>query len=210
MHYVQAYISNISFPTSLDEVYSNAHLFNMEMILGCDFYNLLDNENYMDFDNIEKYESRKTVWTAPKWCKGEDIVLFMHAKTAKSKISAMKTELLANRSSYSNDAFWTMMNALIRAKKIYDINGGKIFAIGRINGTPIYDPADTEQQHWKSKIYAPIDNIFLLEKPIDISEFNTEITISMQSSITPLFGEQFTYLKKLILKKNQISMTRIG
>ena len=87
----------------------------------------------------------------------------------------MKTQLLSNRSRYSNDAFWIMMNALIRAKKIYEMYGGKIFAIGRINGTPIYDPADTEQQHWKSKIYAPIDNIFLLEKPIDISEFHTEI-----------------------------------
>ena len=204
MHYVQAYISNISFPTSLDEVYSYAHLFNMEMILGCDFYNLLNDENYMDFGNVEKYESRKTEWTAPKWCKDGDIVLFMHSKTANARISAMKTQLLSNRSRYSNDAFWIMMNALIRAKKIYAMYGGKIFAIGRINGTPIYDPADTEQQHWKSKIYAPIDNIFLLEKPIDISEFHTEIMVSRQSSITPVFGEQYTYLKKLILNKNPI------
>lgn len=204
MYYVQAYISNISFPTSLDEVYSFAHLFNMEMILGCDFYNLLDDENFMDFENVEKYESRKNEWTAPKWCKGGDIVLFMHSKTANARISAMKTELLLNKSSYSNDGFWTIMNALIRAKKIYEMYGGKIFAIGRINGTPIYNPADTEQQHWKSKIYAPIDSIFLLEKPIDISEFNTEIMVSRQSSITPVFGEQFAFLKKLILKKNPI------
>ena len=204
MFYVQAYISNISFPTSLDEVYSYAHLFNMEMILGCDFYNLLNDENYMDLDNIEKYESRRTEWTAPKWCKGGDIVLFMHSKTANSRISAMKTKLLSNRSCYTNDAFWIMMNALTRAKKIYEIYGGKIFAIGRINGSPVYDPADTDQQHWKSKIYAPIDDIFLLEKPIDISEFHTEIMVSRQSSITPVFGEQFTYLKKLILKKNPI------
>ncbi|MBR1457773.1 MAG: hypothetical protein IJ595_00135 [Oscillospiraceae bacterium] len=103
MHYVQAYISNISFPTSLDEVYSYAHLFNMEMILGCDFYNLLNDENYMDFGNVEKYESRKTEWTAPKWCKDGDIVLFMHSKTANARISAMKTQLLSNRSRYSPD-----------------------------------------------------------------------------------------------------------
>ena len=204
MHYVQAYISNISFPTSLDEVYSYAHLFNMEMILGCDFYNLLNDENYMDFGNIEKHESRKTEWTAPKWCKGGDIVLFMHSKTANARISSMKTQLLSNRDCYTDNAFWVMMNALIRAKKIHDIYGGKIFAVGRINGTPIYDPSENDQLHWKSKIYAPINSIFLLEKPIDISEFHTVIMVSRQSSITPVFGEQFTYLKELILKKNPI------
>lgn len=204
MYNVQAYISNISFPTTLDEVYSYAHLFNMEMILGCDFYNLLNDENYMDFDDVEKYESRKTEWTAPKWCKGGDIVLFMHSKTANAKISAMKTSLLLNRNNYSNNAFWLMMNALTRAKKIYDTYGGKIFAVGKINGTPIYEPSDNLQQHWKSRIYAQIDDVFLLEKPIDISEFNTVIMVSRQSSITPVFGEQFTFLKELILKKNPI------
>ena len=204
MYYVQAYISNISFPTSLDEVYSYAHLFNMEMILGCDFYNLLNDKNYLDIDNVEKYESRSTEWTAPKWCKDGDIVLFMHSKTANARISSMKTKLLSNRDCYTDNAFWLMMNALIRAKKIYDIYGGKIFAVGRIKGTPIYDSAENDQLHWKSKIYAPINSIFLLEKPIDISEFNNVIMVSRQSSITPVFGEQFTYLKELILKKNPI------
>ena len=88
-----------------------------------------------------------------------------------------------------------MMNALIRAKKIYEMYGGKIFAIGRINGVPIYDPADTERQHWKSKIYAPIDNIFLLEKPIDISEFHIEIMVSRQSSIV-IFKKSDIHLSK--------------
>ncbi len=33
MNFVQAYISNISFPDSLDEVYDYAHFFNMEAIM---------------------------------------------------------------------------------------------------------------------------------------------------------------------------------
>ena len=73
MNYVQAYISNISFPNSLDEVYNYAHFFNMEAIIrGGD-----DGE----------YEDRETAWTAPKWCKKGDIVFFMHAKYANSKIT---------------------------------------------------------------------------------------------------------------------------
>lgn len=31
------------------------------------------------------------------------------------------------------------MNALIRAKKIHEIYGGKIFAIGKISGNPAYE-----------------------------------------------------------------------
>ena len=111
MNYVQAYISNISFPNSLDEVYNYAHFFNMEAIIrGGD-----DGE----------YEDRETAWTAPKWCKKGDIVFFMHAKYANSKISKLKNELLSSRERYSNSAFWTIMNALIRAKKIHEIYGGK-------------------------------------------------------------------------------------
>lgn len=190
MNYVQAYISNISFPNSLDEVYDYAHSFDMdEIIRGGD-------------DGI--YEDRKTSWTAPKWCKKGDIVFFMHAKTANTKIHRLKKELLNYKDLYSNSAFWTRMNALIRAKKIYDIYGGKIFAIGKISGEPTYEETDNENLHWKSKIYASIDDIFLLENPIDISEFNAEIMVSRQSSITPVFGEKFDFIKNLILKKNNI------
>ena len=192
MFYVQSYISNVSFPTTLDEVYDFARSFNLETLLGCDF-------DRMEFD----YEKRTNLWTAPKWCKKGDIVFFMHAKTAFQKIARLRKQLLSERSNYTNDEFWLMMNALIRAKKLYNIYGGKIFAIGRISGEVEYDPSDVEY-HWKSNIYAPIDSIFLLETPIDISEFNQKIIISRQSSITPLFGEDFEFVKNLILSKNTV------
>lgn len=190
MNFVQAYISNISFPDSLDEVYDYAHFFNMEAI--------------MRSGDDGGYEDRETSWTAPKWCKKGDIVFFMHAKTANRKISKLKNELLSNREWYPNSDFWTIMNALIRAKKIHDIYGGKIFAIGKISGNPVYEKMDNENLHWRSNIYAPIDDIFLLENLIDISEFSAEIEISKQSSITPVLGEEFGFIKNLILKKNNI------
>lgn len=96
------------------------------------------------------------------------------------------------------------MNALIRAKKMHDIYGGKIFAIGKISGNPAYEKMDNENLHWKSNIYAPIEDIFLLENLIDISEFSIEIEVSRQSSITPVFGEKFDFIKNLILQKNSI------
>ena len=66
MKYVQAYISNISFPTSLGELYSYARLFNMEMLLGCDYYCLLDDNNHLDFNDRKKYENRISKNTS-KW-----------------------------------------------------------------------------------------------------------------------------------------------
>ena len=72
MKFVQAYISNISFPDSLDEVRDYANFFDIETILTG--------------GNEDGYEEREVEWTAPKWCKKGDVVFFMHAKTANSKI----------------------------------------------------------------------------------------------------------------------------
>ncbi len=194
MKYVQSFISNISFPTSIDELFGYARLFNIEMILGSS-----------PPDEGEEYTSRKNEWTAPKWCKRDDIVFFMHSKTANARISALKTELIARECDFDNDTFWLMMNSLFRAKQLHTLYGGKIFAIAKISGALTYhNESDYDTLHWKSRIYAPIDSIFLLQRPIDISEFNNEIKVSRQSSITPVFGSQFDYLKSLILRKNHI------
>ena len=192
MLYVQSYISNVSFPTALDEVEKNARAFDIETLLGCEFEGRCP-------DNTK----RIIPWTAPRWCKNGDVVFFMHAKTAVNKINYLRKLLLSERQDYSNNQFWLMMNALIRAKKLYNLYGGKIFAIGRVSGNVEYISME-EERHWRSNIYAPIDSIFLLETPIDMSEFKQKITISGQSSITPLFGEDFEFIKNLILSKNAV------
>ncbi|MGN0689565.1 MAG: hypothetical protein ACI4KH_03990, partial [Oscillospiraceae bacterium] len=138
MNYVQAFISNISFPTSLDELYGYVHLFDVEKILGCDYFSFIDDNNYYDDSDSKVYESRECFWTAPKWCKKGDIVFFMHSKTADATISRLKTELNNNRERLSPDYFWTMMNSLFRAKKLHDIYGGTIFAIGKVSDAPNY------------------------------------------------------------------------
>lgn len=44
----------------------------------------------------------------------------------------------------------------------------------------------------------------MLDNPIDLSEFNAKIFISRQSSITPVLGEDYRFLKQIILSKNPI------
>lgn len=205
MNFVQAFITNISFPTSLDELYRYVHLFDIEKILGCDYFTFIDADNYFDDSDPKIYESRVTSWTAPKWSKKGDIVFFMHSKTTNTTISRLKTELISNRDSLSPDYFWTMMNSLFRAKKLHSVYGGKIFAIGKVSNSPeYYQPASDDKHHWNGRIYAPIDSIFLLENPIDISEFNSKIMVSRRSSITSVSGDNFEFLKNIILKKNRV------
>ena len=191
MNYVQAFINNISFPTNLDGLEQFAELFDIERILGLDYF---------------AADKRYSEFTAPKWCKKGDIVFFMHSKTASSRISALKTELISRRESLENDYFWILMNSLFRAKQLHNSYGGKIFAIGQVSGKLIYDNESNNNNfnHWKGRIYAPINSFFLLQKPIDISEFNSFIKVSRQSGITPVIGEQFDNLKAIILKKNHI------
>ena len=194
MNYVQAFIDNISFPTTLEELEIYGSRFNMEEILGI--------MNEYDLENDLKCETEG--WTVPRWAKIDDIVFFYHAKTANSRISRLVTELNRNKDDYCETDYWFMMNSLSRAKSIWSNYGGKIFAIGRVAGAP-YSEEDYQETklHWSSNIYAAIDHIFVLENPIDISEFNDKITVSRQSSITSVVGEDFVYLKGLIIKKNK-------
>lgn len=200
MNYVQSFITNIAFPTSLDELYNYAHLFNIEQILT-----LIDEVDFSDPFDEDTYTQRTNEWTAPKWAKTGDIVFFMHSKTAISKITRLKTELLQHRDEFRSNKFWTMMNAISRAKALYSAYGGKIFAVAKITGHPHYIGSDDDfPVHWTNRIYAETDSIFLLENPVDISEFNSKITISRTGAITAVFGDNFDYLKSLILHKNKV------
>ena len=194
MNDVQSYIANISFPTSLDELYGYGGRYNVEQILGV----------LGDADWERGAFCENDGWTAPRWAKQGDIVFFFHSKTANARISHLVTELTSKKEEFCANDYWYMMNSLNRAKMLWRAYGGKIFAIGRVSGAPYVEKDYVEEdRHWKSNIYAAIDSIFVLEKPINISEFNEKIMVSRQGSITPVFGEAFDYLKSLIVKKNK-------
>lgn len=186
---VQSFINNISFPKSLDELYWYATQhgsFNVEDIL---------------------YENT-VVWTSPKWAKIGDIVFFMHCKTAKSTITRLRTQLYNEKNNISKKTFNTLINWINRGLNLYSQYGGKIYAIGWIIGAPEYisdtddDYEDSSFYHWGSRIYSEIE-VFVLENPISISEFNDFIFVSRESGITPVFGKEYIKLKNLIASKNE-------
>ena len=66
-----------------------------------------------------------------------------------------------------------------------------------------YEKEELEfQNHWSGRVYADVKDLYLLETPIDISEFNSFILVSRQSAITPLPSKEFEKLKALIKSKN--------
>lgn len=188
MKHIQSFITCIAFPTSLDELFNYSGYFNMEDILGVMPDDLCETDG----------------WTCPRWAKKNDIVFFYHAKTANNRISRLEKELHLHKDEYDEDEYWFMLNGLYRSKAIWREYGGKVFAVGRVSGKPErYERNDDSDYHWGSNIYAPIDGIFVLEKPIDYYELESHISLSRQGAITPVFGENYDFLKSLILKKNK-------
>ena len=182
--YVQAFISNISFPTNVEGlrffIYEHGS-FNVEDIL-CD---LNSPQN----------------WTVPRHSKVGDIVLFFHAKTAYQRIVALKNKVNKNFSEYDDaELLLKKLNYALELAKEY---GGKIIAIGRVTSVPSFEDYEGfEGQHWGNRIYADIDNIQVLKNPVDISEFNDFILISRQSAITRLPHEEYVKLREIITAKN--------
>ena len=190
MREVQAFILNISFPKNLDEILDieEQHgIFDIEYLL----------------DAVQ--EKELSSWTAPKWCKSDDIVFFMHAKTSRATIVRLKNQL-ERESGYQEEERVILSSALERGSELYERFGGKIFAIGRVIGRPRpEDPSDLGYEpHWRSQIYVDVGDCCLLGCPADLSEFRSFIQLSRGGSITPVFGKEFDMLKDLIMKKNAV------
>ena len=192
---IQAFITNIAFPTSLDEVEffmaSEEGQYNVEDVLGA-----------------EQDKGFLGGWTAPAWAKRDDICFFMHSKTAIQKIRPLETEIRTNKALYSEAEIENFTHWLNWGRTLYSKYGGKIFAIGRVENDTIRDDeavsTDLPALHWKSRIYADIADVFILENPIDISEFRDFLLVSRGGTITPVFGEAFEQLKTLVVSKNLV------
>ena len=155
----------------------------------------------------ELISSSSTEWTSPRWAKAGDIVFFMHSKTARSTITRLRSELIHSRDQISGTDYDLLMTYLEHALEIHSKYGGKIFALGRVCGGPEYvEPDDVFDNifHWKSRTYSAIDNIHILENPIDISTFRDYIFISRAGAITPLFDHEFDRLREDIGRVNLI------
>jgi hypothetical protein len=151
-------------------------------------------------DVINEADGGYTIWTVPRSSVAGDIVIYFHAKTAIQWIRKLETET-RYLDAYAHN-IPLIISWLNRARELYDSYGGKIFAIGRIGSRPEKEDEFAFRHHWSGRIYADVKDLYLLETPIDISEFNSFILVSRQSAITPLPAREFGKLRQLIASKN--------
>ena len=182
--FVNAHINNISFPKTIEQLEDFIYEH------GC--YNVEDVIN----EAVDGY----TIWTVPRSSVVGDIVLYFHAKTAIQWIRKLETATRALDPTMHDQNL--LVEWLQRARELYSLYGGKIFAIGRIGSRPEKEEELEFQHHWSGRVYADVKDLYLLETPIDISEFNSFILVSRQSAITPLPSKEFEILKALIKSKN--------
>lgn len=73
--------------------------------------------------------------------------------------------------------------------------------MGEVSGRPqrMFD----ENKHFKGTIYAPLASVSVFERPISSGEFNPFLKIG-QNTVTPIYGDQFSQLKELIAKYNNL------
>lgn len=182
--FVNAHINNISFPKTIEQLETFVYEH------GC--YNVEDVINEADGGYVS--------WTVPRCSVVGDIVLYFHAKTENRWIEKLESATQdLNPELYDREL---LMEWLQRARVLYSLYGGKIFALGRVASRPEREDDDMNQYHWSGRVYADIKDLYLLETPIDISEFHSFILISRQSAITPLPSKEFEKLKLLVKEKN--------
>ncbi|MBE6469308.1 MAG: hypothetical protein E7001_04975 [Coriobacteriaceae bacterium] len=141
------FITNISFPKSLDEV----------------LYFMKERGR---FDVEEVAGSIYVEWTAPKGAQVGDTAFFMHSKTSIDTIRHLKRELERARDELASGDYDILLAALNRGEDLYRKCGGAIFAQGTVCGEVIVDNvAARDGLHWRSVYYAPIDSISLIEPP---------------------------------------------
>ncbi len=190
--YIQSFIANYSVSKTLDEA--------------------LDQwERFGTADSIEElhreyYESDlRCIWSVPRWAKIDDLVLLMETVSSQQHINRMTKELYDyGHEIYSLRDYKSLIKSLVHSQEYYDEVGGCIFGIARIAGNPQNDVNDEEyERHWRSNIYSQFKDLFILDRCIPFERFKGFIEISKQSTITPVFGEEFKTLKQIILEYNK-------
>ncbi len=186
MKNVQAIIESIHFPKTLDELR----------------WFMYDHGCFSVEDVI--FKTPAVVWAVPDWIRAGDVVFFMHAKAAIQRIVHLEAMI---REEYSINDRFMLMEALRRAKIIYGLYGGKIYAVGRVSDKPFSEDAPEAEKyktHRKGELFAETEDICVLGRTVPVSDFPEFMTVSRQSAVTPVPGEAYAKLRDLIASKNEI------
>lgn len=192
---VQGCITAISFPRDLiglkkmvwkNERFPIEYLTDMDLLLynSSIFKYLEENEDEDEFN-----------WSAPKWMTEGDILFYYH--TAASKYWS-KRVLRESEEDIIED---NILKNLKHSIEIADKYAGKIFGCSEIAGPTEY--YGFQDQHFQGRTFAPVKNVHLFAKPIDLNEFSVFVKISRGGTNTPISRDKdFQEIKKLLSENN--------
>lgn len=188
--YVRAIIDNVNFDSTLEEIFLNRKKWSPAEII------VYNSHYYMEELKKEGKTEFCCHWTVRPWMKEGDVVFFMCAKSSVAKVRRLQKqfdkELSSLEQKYSEDVIKEMKDYLYYGEKTCEVFAGTIFAIGIVSGNPYYEAPENTNPHWKTRTYAQIENIYLLkDNPIPYENIKDFITLSIQTAITPVYGDEF-------------------
>ena len=175
--FIQSFVLNMTSPNKVDQLIKEQRPLPEEII-------------------VSDKTTDEVNWTVSRASIVDDVVFFMYAKTAKTNLTRLRTEIRSN-SKYSIKTRGELLKLIEDHLAVYSQLGGKIFAVGHIRSGPVRCHREDENLHWHSCYYADVDNLYVFKKPISITEFPF-IRVSRQSSITLLSDKEYDSLRKVV------------
>lgn len=177
------FLNNMSFPRNLYQFKRNMEL-----------------DEY--FNTLDIIENTDVGWTVDKNAKVGDISFFMQTTSAIENINNIENEILKIKDAKEKEYLQKCLN---KGKELYNLYGGKIFAIGVVVEEPFTEKnEDRDYIHWTSRTYAHIEIIEVLDNPVDKEEFKEITHIEPKGAITKLSNEKCKKILEIISKHNDI------
>jgi hypothetical protein len=185
---LHACITNVSFPATVRYL--------EEMIKK----NRYLRERATDIDTLLEFEPGDDLgWTAPRWMTEGDILFFYHTASARGCVAKVRGEV--DRSSTKFDHLKPVLD---NAEAHVDQYSQTIFGCALVSGTSHREDDPENRKFFRNRIFAPLGEVCIFEHPLSHQVFRNVITLSPGGTLTPIYGRQFTALKKLLAQENEL------
>lgn len=183
---VQGYILSLSTPNTVEE-----------------YREKIKTGNYNDIDFIFRATGDYMVeYTAPMWALTGDIVFFYHTKTSIQVIKSVRRKI--NKEYQDADDYNELIAYNDQCAALYNQFGGTIYAVGEVSFPAQRSENEWQESHFRTQIFAGIENVTRLQYPIKLSEVEKVCQIARQRTITPVLGNAFMDLKRLVTQYTDI------
>lgn len=160
-----------------------------------------------ELSSIDKiFEQSLNFVQVPKTAKIGDIVFFYLSETSVDNMYNIKTQVEDSQEEIPEEYMEIIGQSLLKSQEYYEKFGKCIFAYTRVAGTRLNSEISTELNKENTKeLFAPIDNITLLDSPIPLKDLKLSVNISSLLGTNELLPGDFEKIKNHILEAEYAS-----